>query len=74
LERGTVDIIKRYRNHPAIVLYMAMNEGETREDIYEMWRKHILGLDGTRIHIPRVRSPTPGKAFRPGSGRTFQPG
>jgi len=52
LERGTIDIIKRYRNHPSLVLYMAMNEGETREPIYEMWRKHIIELDGTRIHIP----------------------
>lgn len=52
LERSTVDIIKRYRNHPSLVLYMAMNEGDTREDVYEMWRKHILDLDGTRLHIP----------------------
>jgi hypothetical protein len=52
LERGTIDIIKRYRNHPSLVLYMAMNEGETREDVYEMWRNHILQLDGTRLHIP----------------------
>jgi len=52
LERGTIDIINRYRNHPSLILYMAMNEGETREDVYEMWRKHILAIDGTRVHIP----------------------
>jgi len=52
LSKGTVDILKRYRNHPSLVLYMAMNEGETREAVYEMWRKHILDLDPTRIFIP----------------------
>lgn len=52
LARGTVDIIRRYRNHPSLVLYMAMNEGETREDVYAMWRKNILALDGTRLFIP----------------------
>ena len=57
LERSTVDIIKRYRNHPSLVLYMAMNEGDTREDVYEMWRKHILALDGTRLFIPSASFP-----------------
>jgi len=52
LERCTIDIIKRYRNHPSIWLYMAMNEGDTREDVYEMWRRHIIKLDGTRLWIP----------------------
>ena len=52
LSRGTIDIIKRYRNHPSLVLYMAMNEGDTREDVYEMWRKNIIELDGTRLFIP----------------------
>ena len=50
--RGTVDIIKRYRNHPSLVLYMAMNEGDTREDVYRRWRKEILDRDGTRLFIP----------------------
>jgi exo-1,4-beta-D-glucosaminidase len=52
LARGTVDIIKRYRNHPSLVLYMAMNEGETREDVYLRWRKEIIERDGTRLFIP----------------------
>ena len=52
LSKGTVDILKRYRNHPSLVLYMAMNEGDTREDVYEMWRRHVIGLDGTRLFIP----------------------
>lgn len=52
LSRCTVDLVKRYRNHPCLWLYMAMNEGDTREDVYEMWRRHILALDGTRHFIP----------------------
>jgi len=52
LDRGTVDIIKRYRNHPSLVMYMAMNEGETREDIYENWRRNVINLDDTRFFIP----------------------
>jgi exo-1,4-beta-D-glucosaminidase len=52
LARGTVDIITRYRNHPSLVLYMAMNEGETREEVYTRWRKDIVGYDGTRLWIP----------------------
>jgi len=52
LERSTVDILKRYRNHPSLWLYMAMNEGETREAVYTMWRKHAMALDGTRILLP----------------------
>lgn len=52
LARGTVDIIHRYRNHPSLVLYMAMNEGDTREDVYTRWRKEITDRDGTRLFIP----------------------
>lgn len=52
LFRGTIDIIHRYRNHPSLVLYMPMNEGETREDVYTRWRKEIIDRDGTRPWIP----------------------
>jgi exo-1,4-beta-D-glucosaminidase len=52
LARGTIDILNRYRNHPSLVLYMAMNEGETREDVYTRWRKEITERDGTRLFIP----------------------
>jgi len=52
LARSTVDIIHRYRNHPSLVLYMAMNEGETREDVYSRWRREITERDGTRLFIP----------------------
>jgi hypothetical protein len=31
---------------------MSMNEGETKEEVYTLWRKHILQLDGTRLFIP----------------------
>ncbi|MHB8997407.1 MAG: glycoside hydrolase family 2 protein [Armatimonadota bacterium] len=52
LEDCTVDIVKRYRNHPAVVVHMAQNEGETREDVYEMWRRTVLAHDDTRFLIP----------------------
>jgi hypothetical protein len=57
LDRSTVDIIKRYRNHPCLVLYMAMNEGATRQEVYEMWRKNIRTFDGTRFWIPSASFP-----------------
>jgi len=33
-------------------MYMAMNEADTREQVYRMWRRHIIELDGTRFWIP----------------------
>lgn len=58
LERCTVDVVKRYRNHPSLIMYMAMNEGDTTQEIYEMWRRHILTLDGTRWFIPSASFPS----------------
>ena len=52
LEDCTVDLVKRYRNHPSLIIYMAQNEGETREDVYEMWRRTVLNLDDTRFLVP----------------------
>jgi exo-1,4-beta-D-glucosaminidase len=52
LERCTIDITRRYRNHPSLTLYMCMNEGHPHEDIYRMWRRHVRDLDGTRLVIP----------------------
>jgi len=52
VEPAAVDITKRYRNHPSIVLYMCMNEETTREDVYTVWRNAILEHDGTRFWIP----------------------
>ena len=51
-ERCTVDMIKRCRNHPSLLFYMAMNEEYTKEEVYRMWRGHVLGLDGARWLIP----------------------
>ncbi|MCY2951108.1 MAG: hypothetical protein NTU53_03920 [Planctomycetota bacterium] len=57
LEKCTVDLVKRYRNHPSLIMYMAMNEADTRQDVYEMWRKHVTTLDGTRFFIPSAYFP-----------------
>lgn len=52
LEDCTVDIAKRYRNHPSLIINMAQNEGETREDVYEMWRRTVRRHDPDRFLIP----------------------
>ena len=46
------DIIRRYRNHPSIVVYMCMNEGHVERELYNVWRKSVQDLDGTRIIVP----------------------
>lgn len=48
----TRDILKRYRNHPSLVMYMASNEGFTREEVYVPWRASVIELDGSRFWIP----------------------
>jgi exo-1,4-beta-D-glucosaminidase len=58
LDRCTVDLVKRYRNHPSLIMYMAMNEEDTKEEVYEMWRRHIIALDGTRWFIPSAYFPS----------------
>ncbi len=58
LEACTVDLVKRYRNHPSLVIYMAQNEGETREAVYEMWRRRVLELDDTRFLVPSGSFPS----------------
>jgi exo-1,4-beta-D-glucosaminidase len=52
LERCTIDLVKRYRNHPSLIMYMSMDEGFTRPEVYNMWRKHVSELDGSRFWIP----------------------
>lgn len=42
------DIIKRYRNHPSLVIWCAANEVTVAEDIYAPLRKYVTDLDGTR--------------------------
>jgi beta-galactosidase/beta-glucuronidase len=46
--REAADIIKRYRNHPSLVLWCAANEVTVAEDIYKPLRKLATDLDGTR--------------------------
>lgn len=58
LERCTVDLIKRYRNHPSLIMYMAMNEEDTRRDVYVSWRRLVLAQDGTRWFIPSAFFPS----------------
>jgi hypothetical protein len=59
----TRDILKRYRNHPSLVMYMASNEGFTREEVYRPWRKSVIELDGSRFWVPSNGMPntTPDK-------------
>lgn len=46
--RESQDIIKRYRNHPSLVIWCATNEVVVAEDLYKGLRKNVFGLDGTR--------------------------
>jgi hypothetical protein len=46
--REAQDIIKRYRNHPSLVVWCASNEVVVAEDIYTPLRKFVSDLDGTR--------------------------
>ena len=46
--REAQDIIKRYRNHPSLVVWCAANEVTVAEDIYNPLRKYVSDLDGTR--------------------------
>jgi len=57
LELCTIDLTKRYRNHPCSILYMCMNEGSIREEVYTIWRKVIIEHDGTRFWIPSATFP-----------------
>jgi len=52
LELCAIDLTKRYRNHPCSILYMCMNEGQIREEVYSIWRRVIIENDGTRFWIP----------------------
>jgi hypothetical protein len=50
--REARDIIRRYRNHPSLVIWCAANEVTVAEDIYTPLRKSVFDLDGTRPFIP----------------------
>lgn len=58
LERSTADFVRRSRNHPSLLFYMAMNEGDTKREVYEMWRRLVRSLDGTRWWIPSGTFPS----------------
>ena len=49
--REARDIIKRYRNHPSLVIWCAANEVTVAEDIYKPLRKYASDLDGTRTFL-----------------------
>jgi hypothetical protein len=57
------DLLRRYRNHPSLVMYMASNEGFTREEVYVPWRASVVELDGSRFWVPSNGMPntTPDK-------------
>ena len=57
IKPAAVDITKRYRNHPSLIMYMCMNEETTRKDVYEIWRNVIREHDGTRFWIPSAYFP-----------------
>lgn len=46
--REAQDIIKRYRNHPSLVLWCAANEVTVAQDIYDPLKRYVSDLDGTR--------------------------
>ncbi len=49
--REAQDIIKRYRNHPSLVIWCAANEVTVAGDIYKPLRKYVFDLDGTRTFL-----------------------
>lgn len=44
--------IKRIRNHPSLLVWTGGNEGHARKELYDVMRKSIITLDGTRPYIP----------------------
>jgi len=50
--RNSYDIIKRYRNHPSLVLWAVACETVVREEIYVPLRNYIKELDQTRPFLP----------------------
>jgi hypothetical protein len=52
---NVADTIKRYRNHPCIAIWCAMNEGVPPEDINQGNDELVRTLDGTRYYQPNSR-------------------
>ena len=44
--------ILRIRNHPSLFLWTGGNEGHARKELYDVMRKSIITMDGTRPYIP----------------------
>ncbi len=58
--KNAVDVVKKIRNHPSLLVWTAGNEGYPREEIYRPLRDEIVaGLDGTRPFIPSSGYRTP---------------
>lgn len=53
--RNVADTIKRYRNHPSIAIWCAMNEGVPPDDINDGNDQLVRELDGTRYYQPNSR-------------------
>jgi hypothetical protein len=53
--RNVADTIKRFRNHPSIAIWCAMNEGVPPNDINDGNDRLIRELDGTRYYQPNSR-------------------
>ena len=49
--KNSYDIIKRYRNHPSLVLWAGACESMVREELYVPLRSYISALDATRPFI-----------------------
>jgi hypothetical protein len=54
--RNVADTIQRFRNHPCIALWCAMNEGVPPEAVNQGNDRLIRELDGTRYYQPNSRS------------------
>ncbi|HTV41483.1 MAG TPA: glycoside hydrolase family 2 TIM barrel-domain containing protein [Candidatus Sulfotelmatobacter sp.] len=53
---NVADTIRRYRNHPCIAIWCAMNEGVPPADINQGNDELVRTLDGTRYYQPNSRS------------------
>ncbi|HEX7340457.1 MAG TPA: LamG-like jellyroll fold domain-containing protein [Rhodanobacteraceae bacterium] len=50
--RNVAAVIKRYRNHPSILLWFGRNEGVPQALLDKRMDKTIAKLDGTRLYMP----------------------
>ncbi len=50
--KNSYDIIKRYRSHPSLIVWLVANEVTVREEIYKPLREYIRTLDTTRVFLP----------------------